>query len=70
VAKLEREDDRLTNIDAFSVHPDCFRRGVSIRLMLHVVELADDRMLSASTGAANVPAVALYENYGFCIVKQ
>lgn len=48
------------------VHPDFFRRGIAARLITHIesMEQAIAKVI-VSTGAANLPAVGLYEKLGF-----
>ncbi|NUT93293.1 MAG: GNAT family N-acetyltransferase [Saccharothrix sp.] len=57
-----REGDEL-DVDRLCVDPSHFRRGLGRRLVSAV--LAFGLPVTVSTGAANAPAVALYEGSGF-----
>ncbi|MFG2991898.1 GNAT family N-acetyltransferase [Streptomyces sp. NPDC048257] len=53
-------------IDRLCVDPGRFRRGVASLLLRHVLaELFPGRPVEVTTGAANAPAVTLYERLGF-----
>ncbi|RLU86877.1 GNAT family N-acetyltransferase [Streptomyces griseocarneus] len=53
-------------IDRVCVDPAWFRHGLASRLLRHLMnELAPTQDLIVSTGAANEPAIALYEHLGF-----
>ncbi|OLZ47176.1 GNAT family N-acetyltransferase [Streptomyces amritsarensis] len=53
-------------IDRLCVAPAFFRRGVASLLLRHALaELFPGRPVQVSTGAANTPAVRLYEALGF-----
>ncbi|MEU0785409.1 GNAT family N-acetyltransferase [Streptomyces sp. NPDC006173] len=56
----------IVDIDRVCVDPDWFRYGLASRLIRHLLaDLAPDGDVQVSTGAANSPAVALYESLGF-----
>lgn len=73
-----REDDELVGIlgyrrtagvveiERLAVHPSRFRQGLAGSLIaaLHERE-ADARRFEVSTGAANIPAIALYTRLGY-----
>ncbi|MFK0254729.1 GNAT family N-acetyltransferase [Streptomyces sp. NPDC090445] len=62
----EREPDGSVCVDRLCVDPAWFRRGVaSLLLRALLAEVPADRPVTVSTGAANSPAVALYERFGF-----
>ncbi|GHB62685.1 hypothetical protein GCM10010347_35790 [Streptomyces cirratus] len=53
-------------IDRLCVAPAWFRRGIASLLLRHALtELFPGRPVEVTTGAANVPAVGLYERLGF-----
>ncbi|MET9571042.1 GNAT family N-acetyltransferase [Streptomyces virginiae] len=53
-------------IDRLCVAPAFFRRGVASLLLRHALaELFPGRSVNVTTGAANAPAVRLYEGLGF-----
>ncbi len=56
------ERDGEVDIDRLAVHPDAARRGYGRALVQSVPQ---DRHTIVSTGAANRPAVSLYEKEGF-----
>jgi len=56
------------HITTFAVHPRWRRRGVGERLLLRLLELANDRRAREATlevRLSNMPARRLYEKYGF-----
>ncbi|MET9609166.1 GNAT family N-acetyltransferase [Streptomyces sp. NPDC006512] len=60
------EDGGGIGVDRLCVDPAWFRRGVASLLMRHLLaESFPERAVEVSTGAANAPAVALYEGLGF-----
>ncbi|MEC4572724.1 GNAT family N-acetyltransferase [Streptomyces virginiae] len=62
----EEEPDGDIGIDRLCVDPAFFRRGVASLLLRHALaELFPDRPVRVTTGAANAPAVRLYEALGF-----
>ncbi|MFF4447488.1 GNAT family N-acetyltransferase [Streptomyces sp. NPDC001502] len=62
----EEGADGGIGIDRLCVDPDWFRRGVASLLLRHVLtELFPGRLVEVTTGAANAPAVTLYERAGF-----
>lgn len=58
----EETGDGQVCVDRLCVDPGWFRRGVASLLM---GSLPDGRAVTVTTGAANGPAVALYERLGF-----
>ncbi|KRE91328.1 hypothetical protein ASG89_34260 [Paenibacillus sp. Soil766] len=64
---FEREGCIVT-ICRMMVHPNFFRRGIASSLLQHIMkeqELAGVARFIVSTGTANLPAIRLYEGYGF-----
>ncbi len=56
------------HITTFGVHPDWRRQGVGRRLMVRLLELADDlraRRMTLEVRAGNLAAQALYRGFGF-----
>jgi ribosomal protein S18 acetylase RimI-like enzyme len=64
VVGLEHADDELLIARLF-VAPWALRRGVGTALVLHALSRAGGRRVRVGTGAANAPAVNLYEGLGF-----
>jgi ribosomal protein S18 acetylase RimI-like enzyme len=59
------------DIDRVAVHPDYFRRGFGRRLVETVQRHeADATTFTVSTGRANAPAVALYEQLGYAVAEH
>ncbi|MFJ4866354.1 MULTISPECIES: GNAT family N-acetyltransferase [unclassified Streptomyces] len=59
------EGDRVC-IDRLCVDPGRFRQGVASLLLRHALtEVFPGRPVAVTTGAANAPAVTLYERLGF-----
>ncbi|MGW7331389.1 GNAT family N-acetyltransferase [Streptomyces sp. NPDC054840] len=62
----EEEAGGGVRVDRLCVDPGRFRQGVASRLLRHTLtELFPGRPVEVTTGAANAPAVALYERLGF-----
>lgn len=59
--KIEGE---VIDIHRMMVHPDFFRRGIARKLLCQLEQYGCSQMI-VSTGAANTPAVKLYEKLGF-----
>ncbi|MET9406196.1 GNAT family N-acetyltransferase [Streptomyces sp. NPDC002935] len=56
----------VLEIDRVCVDPAWFRRGLASRLLAHLLtDLVPSGRVLVSTGADNLPAVALYERLGF-----
>lgn len=61
-----RREGGLVDIHRLMVDPGWFRRGVASGLLADLLEReADAARFVVSTGAANAPAIALYERLGF-----
>ncbi|UJF32450.1 GNAT family N-acetyltransferase [Paenibacillus hexagrammi] len=61
-------DGSVVTICRMMVHPDYFRRGIASSLLQFVLAEQEERGASrfvVSTGAANYPAVELYQSFGF-----
>ncbi|MFF4422055.1 GNAT family N-acetyltransferase [Streptomyces sp. NPDC001549] len=62
----EEQADRGVSVDRLCVDPGRFRRGVASLLLRHALtEMFPGRLVEVTTGAANAPAVTLYERLGF-----
>ena len=61
---LEHSDAELVIARLF-VAPHALRRGVGAALVRHALARAHGRRVRVGTGAANLPALALYERLGF-----
>ncbi|MFD7625795.1 GNAT family N-acetyltransferase [Streptomyces sp. NPDC059851] len=62
----EEQPDGSVCVDRLCVDPARFRRGVASALLRALLaEVPADRPVTVSTGAANAPAVTLYERFGF-----
>lgn len=64
VAVSFKKEGEVLDIHRVMVHPDFFRRGIAGRLMDHLEQRKYTGII-VSTGAANTPAVKLYEKLGF-----
>jgi ribosomal protein S18 acetylase RimI-like enzyme len=62
-----RQDGDLVEICRLVVHPRHQREGIASRLLEHVAARAAGgaRLLSVSTSAKNLPALALYGRHGY-----
>ncbi|MDJ0381066.1 GNAT family N-acetyltransferase [Streptomyces sp. G-G2] len=66
LAWVEEDERCRVSIDRLCVDPDWFRRGVASALLRHLShEVFPGRETEVATGAANGPAVTLYERLGF-----
>jgi len=63
-------NNRLTDIHSLVVDPTFFRQGVAKKLMEFVFNTFDSSLFVVETGIKNVPAIDLYEKFGFIEVKQ
>jgi ribosomal protein S18 acetylase RimI-like enzyme len=64
VVGLEQHADELVIARLF-VAPAFFRRGIGSALVAQALARADGRRVRVGTGARNLPALALYERFGF-----
>ena len=58
-------EGQITNI---ATHPDARRCGMGAAILKHLIEVAkthDCEQLSLEVRVSNIPAIALYERYGF-----
>jgi len=69
VIELNANDTR-THIQSLVVLPDFFRKGIGQKLINYVFNSYDLDIFTVETGAANVPAIALYRKFGFQLVKE
>lgn len=63
------EPDQL-QIITLAVHPDHQRQGIARRLMRDALQRGAGLVFSVVTGAANRPALALYQDLGFMVCRQ
>jgi ribosomal protein S18 acetylase RimI-like enzyme len=61
----QRTADGEVDIDRLCVDPDWFRLRLATELLLHLLAIEPDGDVLVSTGAANTPALILYERTGF-----
>lgn len=59
-----KKAERVIDIHRMMVHPDFFRKGIAGMLLSQLERIECSKMI-VSTGAANTPAVRLYEKFGF-----
>ncbi|MEQ9438727.1 MAG: N-acetyltransferase [Cyclobacteriaceae bacterium] len=64
------EQENTTNINSLVVDPAFFRRGIARQLLAFVRASYPSGMITVETGADNLPAIRLYENFGFKKEKQ
>ncbi len=68
---VEVENNNIfTSINSLVVHPRFFRQGVANGLMKHVLQFFDSKLFVVETGLGNIPAIKLYERFGFKVVDQ
>lgn len=68
-AELEAPAAGHAHIGALVVRPDRFRRGLASALLRAVIAARPAHAITVSTGAANTPAVRLYERHGFVLER-
>ncbi|MEO9482073.1 MAG: GNAT family N-acetyltransferase [Ekhidna sp.] len=70
-AAIEIKSERtVTQIHSLVVDPTFFRRGIASKLLELVFQTFDTKLYTVETGADNVPAITLYERFGFSLVRQ
>ncbi|WP_409293470.1 GNAT family N-acetyltransferase [Peribacillus sp. SCS-37] len=62
-----KESREEVDIHRLVVHPRFFKRGIGKRLLTALIKRAGGRVIKVSTGAENMPALALYKNQGFTV---
>jgi 8-oxo-dGTP pyrophosphatase MutT (NUDIX family)/GNAT superfamily N-acetyltransferase len=61
-----KKEDAVLDIHRVMIHPDFFRRGIAAKLIARLEQQEPEHLeIVVSTGAANMPAVKLYEKLGF-----
>ncbi|WP_256761254.1 GNAT family N-acetyltransferase [Cohnella sp. WQ 127256] len=62
----EREKSGYYTICRLMVHPDCLRQGIGSTLMEHLLsELPPSTFWTVTAEVRNMPAIILYERFGF-----
>lgn len=71
LAVLElKQNDNAAHIQSLVVLPAYFRKGIGRELVHHVLQNHDDSLCTVETGLANLPAIALYESFGFVKTRE
>lgn len=65
VVEVEAEPDQPVNLAALVVERTCFRRGIGMALVEHVLASYPGSVITVSTGIKNLPARRLYARAGF-----
>ncbi|WP_409299391.1 GNAT family N-acetyltransferase [Peribacillus sp. SCS-26] len=65
-----KESREEVDIHRLVVHPRFFKRGIGKRLLTALIKRAGGRRIKVSTGAENMPALALYKKQGFTLVQE
>jgi len=63
--ELDVDNSSVFDISSLVVDPRFSRQGIATKLMKHVLSIVGPRRVVVSTGAANYPAINLYEGLGF-----
>ncbi|OIK08468.1 GNAT family N-acetyltransferase [Bacillus sp. MUM 13] len=63
-------DEGVVDICRLVVDPSHFRKGIARELLEHVLEIAGNNKFIVSTGKKNIPALILYQRFGFEKVKD
>ena len=62
--------DAHLSIDSLVVHPRYFRRGLASKILRLLLDRVHWQTADVETAAANHPAIALYEKFGFSESKR
>jgi ribosomal protein S18 acetylase RimI-like enzyme len=65
VAEIETEGPQKINIGSFVVTPEMFRRGIGSILLGNILTRFAGCTMTVSTAQKNLPAIGLYEKFGF-----
>ncbi len=65
-----KEANESTHIQSLVVDPVFFRKGIASKLLRFLFENFDSEVFTVETGAANNPAIKLYERFGFSLAKK
>ena len=65
-----RSDEVITHIQSLVVSPDYFRQGIAAKMMTFVLKNFPSNNIIVETGVDNLPAIKLYEKFGFKIVEE
>ena len=65
-----RANENTTLIQSLVVDPIYFRQGIAGKLINFVFENYNSKIFNVETGLANLPAIKLYERFGFVEIKQ
>ena len=58
------------HIQSLVVLPSHFRKGIAGKMILHVFKCYERKSYIVETGLANIPAIRLYQKYGFNEILQ
>jgi ribosomal protein S18 acetylase RimI-like enzyme len=58
------------HISSLVVHPKYFRQGIGNELITFIFKLLIGNKITVETGVENIPAIALYKNFGFKEIDQ
>ena len=64
------KEDHILDICRVAVHPDYFRKGIAGELLTFALSLPDITKAIVSTGKKNLPALRLYQKYGFLVMRD
>jgi len=65
-----RQSGKSTLIQSLVVHPNYFRLGLGGELVQFALDTFPSELYLVETGAANQPAIQLYEKYGFSKILE
>lgn len=70
VCELEVVDEYTVLISALVVMPLAFRKGIASKLLKYVIDAEPAKTILVSTAKKNIPAVSLYQKFGFEIYTE
>jgi ribosomal protein S18 acetylase RimI-like enzyme len=66
---LRKESDDELLIGSLVVDPACFRKGLASQLIQFSMDKFPESLFYVETAAVNIPAISLYEKFGFRLIK-
>lgn len=73
--ELEQEGASITSLTICKmiVHPQYFKQGIASQLIQHLLDLCASKQVDemmVSTGSKNIPAIQLYQKFGFVTHRE
>ncbi len=66
-----KQVEKTLEINRLVVHPIAFRQGIASHLLSHLLSNENDSInIQVNTAKANLPAIGLYQKFGFKIIEE